>query len=143
MSKQQKSVDDYLQDGIYGAKETLPDERRKYLGTIRERIEFVLYQNQVREESVYPEIKQAAKENHDLKMFLNGNMNYRFYSKYIQLADEHKLPYTVVSNKEHNAEYGLVLAHSDAVEKADIEIPKRKNVKEKKEKPSFFKRLFG
>ncbi|MDG5473611.1 YueI family protein [Jeotgalibacillus sp. ET6] len=143
MSKQQKSVDDYIQDGIYGAKETLPDERRKYLGTIRERIEFVLYQNQVREETVYPEIKEAAKKHTNLKMFINGNMNYRFYSKYIQLADEHKLSYTVVSNKEHNAEYGLVLAHHDAVEKAEIELPKRKKEKKKKEKPSFFKRLFG
>lgn len=139
-----KSVDDYIQDGIYGARETLPDERRLYLGSIRERIEFALLQNQVREDTPYPEIEKAMKTHSAMQLFLNGNMNYQYLSKYIQLADRYTVTYSVVSNKEHNSEYGLVLAHEDAVDKEQIEVPKRKRsaTEEKKDKPSFFKRLF-
>ncbi|PPA68968.1 YueI family protein [Jeotgalibacillus proteolyticus] len=144
MSNNRKSVDDYIQDGIYGAKEILPDERRKYLGTIRERIEYVLLQTQVREEEAYSEIEEAMKKNKNLKLFLNGNMSYSFLSKYIRLADKYKVSYTSVSNKEHNSEYGLVLAHEEAVDKERIEISKRAKPSESiEEKPSFFKRFFG
>ncbi|TDL30604.1 DUF1694 domain-containing protein [Jeotgalibacillus sp. S-D1] len=140
----QKNVDDYIQDGIYGARETLPDERRLYLGSIRERIEVVLLQNQVREDTPYPEIEKAMKAHPSLQLFLNGNMNYQYLSKYIQLADRHRITYSVVSNKEHNSEYGLVLAHEDAVDNEQIDVPKRKrsSAEEKRKKPSFFKRLF-
>ncbi|WP_166786856.1 YueI family protein [Jeotgalibacillus salarius] len=133
-------MDDYVQEGIYGARETLPDERRMYLTSIRERIEFVLLQNQVRESAVYPEIEQALKEHQELKMFLNGNMNYRFLSKYIQLADQKKVPYQVITNKEHNSEYGLVLAHNEAVDKNEITLPKRHA--DNGAAPSFWDRLF-
>ena len=40
-------VDEYLQQGIYGIKEIKPEERKKYLGTLRERVIAVLYQSQV------------------------------------------------------------------------------------------------
>ncbi|WP_316252510.1 DUF1694 domain-containing protein [Bacillus aquiflavi] len=43
------TVDDYLQKGIYGQKEIKPDERRKFLGTLRERVIVALKQSQVRE----------------------------------------------------------------------------------------------
>ncbi len=49
-------VEDYLTQGIHGAKETNPDERRKFLGTLRERVEIALIQGQVMEESIYLEV---------------------------------------------------------------------------------------
>ncbi|KIL48175.1 YueI family protein [Jeotgalibacillus soli] len=143
MSEGKRTVDDYLQDGMYGAKETLPNERRLYLGTIRERVEIVLKQNQVRESTVYPEIEQALKRYPDLHLYLNGNMNYRFLSKYVQLASALGRSYTMVTNKEHNSEFGLVAAHADAAEKEVIEVPKRTaGSEELKSSGGFFSRLF-
>ena len=55
-------VDEYLQQGIYGIKEIKPEERKKYLGTLRERVIAVLYQSQVLEKEVYPEIAQFIQE---------------------------------------------------------------------------------
>ena len=55
-------VDEYLQQGIYGIKEIKPEERKKYLGTLRERVIAVLYQSQVLEKEVYPEIAQLIKK---------------------------------------------------------------------------------
>ncbi|MEW9501909.1 YueI family protein [Jeotgalibacillus marinus] len=144
MAEGKKNVDDYLQEGIYGAKDTLPDERRMYLGTIRERIELVLLQNQLREDELYPEVEQAIKAYPDIHLYLNGNMAYRFLSKYIQLASNTNASYTVVTNKEHNSPYGLVAAHGAAVEREEIDIQKRTSKDDKnKSKGSFFSKLFG
>ncbi|WP_227396855.1 YueI family protein [Jeotgalibacillus aurantiacus] len=140
MAQGKRNVDDYLQEGIYGARETLPDERRMYLTSIRERIEYALYQNQIRESEVYPEIEEAMKKYKELKLFLNGNMSYRFISKYIQLADRHGVSYQVVTNREHNSEYGLILSHPDAVDKETITLPKRSA--DNGAAPTFWERLF-
>lgn len=61
------NIDDYIQRGIYGDKETKPSERRKYLGTIRERIVIALTQGQVRERGVYKEVEEAIKNNKEAR----------------------------------------------------------------------------
>ena len=60
-----KNIDDYIQQGIYGPRETKPDERRKFLGTIRERIVIALTQEQVREKGIYTQVEEAIKENRE------------------------------------------------------------------------------
>lgn len=118
------SVDEYLQQGIYGKKEIKPDERRKFLGTIRERVVIALTSAQVREEKVYQEVIQACKTNQKAHMYLNGNMDFRYLSKYVQIADKNKLAYTLVTNKEYNSELGLVLAYDYAVDHDEIYVTK-------------------
>lgn len=122
MSK--SNVDDYLQQGIHGAKEIKPEERKKFLGTIRERVEFALTQTQIRENKVYQEIQDACKKHTDLHMYLNGHVNYRFLSKYVKLASTTNIEYTIVNNKDYNSDLGLVLAFDHAIDKEDIYISK-------------------
>ena len=64
----ESNVEDYLKQGMYGPKETNPDERRKYLGTLRERIEMALTKAQVMEEEIYKEVELALK-NHPQPSF--------------------------------------------------------------------------
>jgi uncharacterized protein YueI len=127
MSKQ--NLDDILQQGIHGAKQTKPDERRKFLGTIRERVVVALSKAEVRKKQIEPEFKQLLESNKGAQIYLNGNMNYTFYSKYITLAEGMKVPYKIVTNKEHDSEYGLVLAYDYAIDKQDISLSKKPNVK--------------
>ncbi|WP_453991768.1 YueI family protein [Bacillus nitroreducens] len=122
MTKQ--NVDDYLQQGIYGAKEIKPEERKKFLGTIRERVVWALTQSQVRENKVFQEIQDACKKDNRVHMYLNGHMNYRFLSKYVQLAGQYNIQYTLVTNKEYNSDLGLVLAYDHAIDKEEIFIDK-------------------
>lgn len=146
------TVDDYLQQGIYGPKELKPEEKRLYLGTYRERVIIVLTQLQVSEENVYKEVEQSMQKNRQAHLFLNGHMNYSFLSKYIQKANELSITYTVVTNKDYNSKYGLVFAHDYAVNKDDIfvhynkeETDKTKEPEtnqEKVEKQSLFKKIF-
>ncbi|MGJ7912397.1 YueI family protein [Neobacillus sp. LXY-1] len=120
MNKQ--TVDEILQQGISGPLETKPEERRKYLGSLRERIIVALTKNQVAESKVYPQVEQLMKEYPEAHLFLNGNMGYEQYSKYIKLASKRKISHTIVTNKEHNTDIGLVLAMDHAIDKEDIYI---------------------
>ncbi|WP_338471599.1 YueI family protein [Niallia sp. XMNu-256] len=118
-------VEDYLMQGIYGPKETNPDERRKFLGTIRERIEIALTKGQVMEQQIYNEIERAMKNQPKLQLLLNGDIDYRFLSKYIGLANRQQIPFTIVTNKDHQTDIGLVLTHEDAVNTEEIYVTKK------------------
>lgn len=141
------NIDDYIQQGIYGPRETKPDERRKFLGTIRERIVIALTQAQVREKGIYKQVEEAIKENREAHLYLNGNINYAVASKYTKIASAYDVNYTFVTKKEHHSDIGLVLAYDHAINKEEIYVKKKhpstkpqKN--DKKAQSSFFSRLF-
>lgn len=138
------NLDDYLQQGIHGQKEINPDERRKFLGTLRERIVLALTQAQVREDIIFPEVEQALEENQKATLLLNGNIDYSHLSKYMKLCNDQNIKYSIVTNKEHNSEIGLVLAHDYAVDKEDIYVTKPQVSYEEapSEKKEFFSKLF-
>lgn len=133
------NLDDYLQQGIYGQKEINPDERRKFLGTLRERVVIALTQAQVREEDIFIEVEDELKSNRDATLLLNGNIDYTYLSKYVKLCSKHNVKYHVVTNNEHNSEIGLVLAHDYAVDKEDIYVTQKKVAyEESADKEGFF-----
>jgi uncharacterized protein YueI len=136
-----QNVDDYLQQGIYGKKELKPEERRKYLGTLRERVLVVLYQSQVLEKQVYPEITQLIKQHPKAFMFLNGNMNYADLIKYVKLANDHNIRFKIVLNKDYNTDLGLVLAEEFAIDQENIYLEKKKKVSKVEPKKSLWRRL--
>jgi uncharacterized protein YueI len=116
-----KDVEDYLQEGMLGVLENKPDERRKYLGTLRERVVVALTQGQVRESGIYKESLQSLMKEHlNTKLILNGNMDYSSLSEYIKLADQYNIPYTMTVNSDYNSEFGLLLAYDYAIDKEEI-----------------------
>ncbi|RDU36612.1 DUF1694 domain-containing protein [Neobacillus piezotolerans] len=119
-----QSVEDVLQEGIHGPKEIKPEERRRFLGTIRERILVALTKGQVYEPGTYPEVARLMKEFPDAHLYVNGTIAYQEFSKYLKEAAEHKIEYTIVANQEHDTDIGLVLACQYAVDKEEIFIKK-------------------
>jgi uncharacterized protein YueI len=119
------NVDEILQQGIHGPKEINPEERKRYLGTLRERIVVALTQSQVHEKEIYPEIETSIKEHPEALLFLNGNISYDILSKYVKLAAKHKLQHKIVTNKEYDSEIGLVLAYDHAIDKEEIYVQKK------------------
>lgn len=73
------------------------------------------------------------KDNPQLHLFLNGHIAYRYLSKYIKKANQYKLEYTIVTNKEYNTKVGLILAHDDAVNKENIYVTKVEKVPQQEE----------
>jgi uncharacterized protein YueI len=140
----QKKMDDYIQEGIYGPKEIRPDERRKFLGTIRERVVLVLTQAEVRGEKGIKELTEAMKQYPSSKMLLNGDMNFRFFKPYREVANQHKISYTSITDKASTSNYGLVLTMPDAIDKEEIFLPEEKEVPQEEEtkKTSWWKKLF-
>ncbi len=144
-----KTVDDYIEQGIYGKKEINPDERRKFLGTLRERIVIALSNAQVRGNRIFPVVEEEVKNNKDAVMYLNGHIDYSYLSKYVQMALKYKVPYTIVNNKEYSSQIGMVLAYDYAIDREEIYIQENnlqvQNVsqeKEPKKKISFWKKLW-
>ncbi|WP_409299710.1 YueI family protein [Peribacillus sp. SCS-155] len=117
-----KNVDDYLQEGISGKKELKAEERRTFLGTYRERVIVALTEAQVRGQFVYPEISANIQKYHDSVLLLNANVEYKALAKYIKVAQQHKISYKIVDNKEFQSHYGLVLAARQAVDKEVITV---------------------
>lgn len=137
------NVEDYLNEGIYGKKEIKPDERRKFLGTLRERVVIVLTQAQVRESGVYGQVEDEMRKYQNAHVYLNGNMNYRYLSKYTKLCSQNNIEYTMVTNKEHNSELGLVMAVDEAIDKEDIYVKKKIEQPPKEEKKGFLYKFSG
>ncbi|GIN85557.1 hypothetical protein J6TS2_19430 [Heyndrickxia sporothermodurans] len=144
----QPNIDDYLQKGIYGEKQIKPEEKRKFLGTYRERVIVALKNSQVMENKVYNEIERLMKGNPQAKMLLNGELNYSFLSKYIQLAQKYNYSYSIVTNNESTTNIGLVLAHDYAINKEEIYITttnknqgQEKKTKEKSLFPTIKKKI--
>jgi uncharacterized protein YueI len=137
------TVDEVLQKGIYGTLETKPEERRKFLGSLRERIIVALKKRQVGEKTIYPQVEQEMKKNPQAHLFLNGTMNYGELSKYIKLASKYKIEHTIVTNKDHVTEIGLVLAMGHAIDKEEIYITRKLQIMpEVKRKKGLFAKLF-
>ena len=140
---ERKTVEDVLQQGIYGTLETKPEERRKYLGTLRERVIAVLTKSQVAETKIYPQIEQFMKEYPNAQILLNGNMVYEELSKYVKLAAKNKIEHKIVTNKEHDTDIGLVLAMSYAIDKEEISISQKIQIPEQlPQKKGLFAKLF-
>ncbi|MCM3745559.1 YueI family protein [Sporosarcina luteola] len=121
------NIDDYLQQGIYGPRVTKPDERRRFLGSIRERIVIALTKEQVREKGVYKQVEEAIKENREARLYLNGNIHYGVLSKYTKIASKYDVSYRYVTNKEHESDIGLILAYDDAIDKEEIFVTRENN----------------
>ncbi|OIJ20260.1 hypothetical protein BKP45_09330 [Anaerobacillus alkalidiazotrophicus] len=103
-----------LMQGIYGTPETLPEERALFLSTISERIYLALTNKQVIHKGIYPEAKKILQSKKDIHMYVNGELSYTLYSKYIKEATKSNVPFTVVSDG-HDTPIGLVLASSTAI----------------------------
>lgn len=141
-------VDEYLQQGIYGPKEIKPEERRRFLGTIRERIVVALTIAQVREGKVYIELEKVMKENSKAHLYLNGQIEYPSLSKYLKIANKMGIAFTIVNNQDVETDIGLVVAYDYAIDKEDIFLKNESKPKvsqnEKKEEGIFtkLKKLF-
>ncbi|WP_018932085.1 YueI family protein [Gracilibacillus lacisalsi] len=138
-----KEIEDYLQEGIYGAKEINPDEKRKYLGTYRERVVLALSKAQVRGEKGLSQLEEQIRQFPGTTLLMNNNMSLRFFKPYRELAEKLGIPHTYVSNREADSDYGLILAAKTAVDKEEILLTEEEQAEKEIEKKSWWQRLLG
>lgn len=138
------NIDDYLSEGIHGPRQTNPDERRKFLGSLRERTVFILTKEQIIQQLGIDQLDKKLTEHPDTQLLLNGLIPFEKLNPYRQVAIKHDNSYTIIDAKENKTAYGLVLCYDHAVDIEEISLkeeqPKQK--KQEKQKRSFFKKLF-
>jgi uncharacterized protein YueI len=137
------NVEEYLQTGMYGPKEIKPEERKRFLGTLRERIVVALTQQQVRGETVMTELERIMKENSKAHLYLNGQIEYSVLSKYIKVANKINIPFTMVNNQDVETDIGLVLAYDYAIDKEEIFLKDKPQLsaENKNQETGFLKKL--
>ncbi len=118
-------VEEVLKQGMHGPLETKPEERKKYLGTLRERIIVALTKKQVAEAKIYPQVEKYIKDYPKARLLLNGTLNYTEISKYIKMASTLKIDHTIVTNNVQDTDIGLVLAMDYAIDKEEIFLSKK------------------
>lgn len=118
----EESVDFYLQQGIFGHAETKPDERRMFLGSLRERALLALTKGQVSRSKPYQEVEQVLKANRQATVLLNGELSYASYSQYVKMANAAGCSFKVVNHHEANSPFGLVVEMPNAVNQEHIYI---------------------
>ncbi|WP_096188422.1 YueI family protein [Evansella halocellulosilytica] len=111
----QDKLEEVLQKGIYGSPEIRPEERKLFLSTIAERVYLALTNTQVRQKGMYDEVERLLRTKNNIHLYINGSLNYPSYSNYVQAANKHSVPFTVVSDG-HDSPIGIVLASSHALE---------------------------
>jgi uncharacterized protein YueI len=121
---ERNKVDEILQQGIYGPKEIKPEERKRFLGTLRERIVVALTQAQVRDNSVNTELERIMKENAKAHLYLNGQIEYETLSRFLKMARNIGMQFTIVNNQDVETDIGLVVAYDHAIDKEEIFIKK-------------------
>lgn len=116
----EESVDFYLQQGIFGHAETKPDERRMFLGSLRERALLALTKGQVSRNKPYQEVEQVLKSNRQASLLLNGELSYASYSQYVKMANAAGCSFKVVNHHEAHSPFGLVIEMPSAVNQEHI-----------------------
>lgn len=142
-----KNVDDYLMQGMYGTRLPMEDERKKFLGTLRERVVLALTIGQVMTDSGIEKLEMAMKEHKDTKLLINGQVSRRFLTEEIRVANKHNIPYTIISDEESETTIGAVLTYDYAVNIEDIYLEDGEDNREQEKKvdskknPSFYSRM--
>ncbi|WAA09192.1 YueI family protein [Fervidibacillus albus] len=127
MGKHGPNLDDYLQKGLYGEKKTKAGERQRFLGTLRERIILALFEDQIYEYKVYPEVEREMANHPNARLLLNGEISYEYLSKYVKIANQKGIPFTIVEDLVDDTDIGLVLTYDYAINKEQIFIEKKEN----------------
>ncbi|MCM3616459.1 YueI family protein [Sutcliffiella horikoshii] len=115
-----KNIDDYIDRGLKGTPETKPSERREYLSQLRERIILALTNGQVLQPKPFKPIANLMKRHPSSRLYLDGDLDYMHLSKYIRIANENNIPFTIVDDKTSSTNIGLVLANPTAIDKEEI-----------------------
>lgn len=143
-----KDPNEYLQKGMYGAKKTLIDERRHYLGSLRERVYLTISPKQLQNDYFLKAFEKEIKQHPNGKLLLNGKYDLSDFEMFIQVAQKNKLAFTLVSNEySETSPAALIYTATDAVNEPTIDVaekyPVEKETEKTEKKPSLFKRFFS
>lgn len=141
----------HLNSSIYGPPQTNPDERRHYLGSLRERVAIRVFNQDVEAPAALSAVTAALAKTageSGYKLLINGKLDPEMTAPYMKAASAKNIQFTLVNDGTANLapkEAGILLVASSAINVEDIDQttsaePPRPQSSAKK--PGFFGRLF-
>lgn len=133
----------HLNNSIYGPPQTNPDERRQYLGSLRERV-FLRVRNQDIELPRALTAMQNALTAHqgsDYKLLINGKMGPDLTAPYMTAASKANIQFTMVNDGTANLRpegSGVLLVARQAINQPNIDLPALETPAPKPEKKGWF-----
>ncbi|WP_125608312.1 YueI family protein [Lapidilactobacillus bayanensis] len=147
-------VNERLTTSMTGTPETLPDQRRQFLGSLRERVLLAIPIKDLANERTFRVFETHLRDFNDQTALINGKVDHRQMGPYLQLLAKENFAFTLVNKSETPIEpdsYALLIVSRTAVNQQTINLldlyplittPTSKKTNEKPAKKSFFARLF-
>lgn len=148
-----KDIQDYLDKGMYGTPQIKPDEQKKYLGTYRERIVFIMTFDEAKQ-TIYDSFCLEKFANHpDGTLLIDANSNMTIQNHFMKLTQQKKIDFRLVDSDAERLkgdDIAMVFTLSTPIDLEDISV-KEKSPKQltttpniqKEKKSGFFKKIFS
>lgn len=129
--KNSSELDDHLTNAIFGPRKTNPDERRKFLGSLRERVALRITNVDLRDPHTVIRFKNniATYLNRDLSVLINGHLGTGITAPYVKVCAQNNLHFTLVSDESAQLAddaSGLLIVAKTAIFQDDIDLPAEK-----------------
>ena len=119
-------------EGAFGAAEFKKGEKNRFLGEFEERVIAYLTENQIKENALYPEVKEALKYKDADKLIIRGDIDKKHISDYIEWAREEGVRFNRKNSPDFRGNVALAVAGKDAVSKQLGKIPEREEKLQKR-----------
>ena len=150
----QKDIQDYLDKGMYGAPQIKPDEQKKYLGTFRERVVFIITSEESEKTKFDSFCLAQFSQYPEGTLLIDANTSMTIQNRFMKLAQQKTINFRMVDTEIEKLapnDIALVFAVDTAIDLEDISVREKKKKrtpraetpkKETAEKKGFFNRLF-
>lgn len=121
-------VNERLTNAMHGTPQTLPDQRRHYLGSLRERVVLAIKIKELQDERTLRLFKQHLQDYDGKTALVNGKVTRQLISPYMQTLAQANFPFTLVNKPEtpYDAEaIALLIVADKAVDQKEIDILKQ------------------
>ncbi|MDE3314951.1 YueI family protein [Lacticaseibacillus zeae] len=122
------NMQEHLNSALYGPPQTNPDERRRFMGSLRERVALRLSNKELADPDRQKQLAPLLKDFHDhgYKALLNGKLDNAVTGPYMKLLTDANIPFTLVANETAQTDdkaAGLLIVSDKAINQSTIDLP--------------------
>lgn len=107
-----KDVNEYLEQAINGQSQISPEERRKYLGQLKERLYLSATFTDSNNENFFNNL-EAIIRTKNATLYINDKLPSNVQNKLIQLALKYNRSFTVITNQNKSSADSICLVYAD------------------------------
>ncbi|MFC6347163.1 YueI family protein [Vagococcus carniphilus] len=148
-----KDIQDYLDKGMYGTPKIKPDEQKKYLGTYRERVVFIMTFDEAKQNAYDAFCLEKFANHPDGTLLIDANSSMTIQNHFMKLTQQKKIDFRLVDSDAERLkgdDIAMVFTLSKPIDLEDISVKEKLSKKitttpnvQKEKKSGFFKKIFS